>query len=345
MRESIHIVSVDDEPFNLLLIEELASLIGFEVTSFEKPQKALSYIETHPVDILLVDYMMPQMNGIELMKSCHAVNSDLLMVMITAVNDNEELKIEALEAGATDFLSKPFNPSEFQVRLRNLAKIRSSQHILADFNKRLQEEVELATAKLIQREHEALEVLSNTAEYKDPETASHIARVAHYSRMLAEKHGLDKPEQEIIFYSSPLHDIGKVGTNDAILLKPGKLTDEEFETMKEHAIIGYNILHKSENPYLAAGAIIAATHHEKYNGRGYPKGLKGEEIHLYGRITAIADVFDALTSERPYKKAWSFEDAMALIEKEKGEHFDPLLAQLFIDNVAEVREIFERFQE
>lgn len=163
--------------------------------------------------------------------------------------------------------------------------------------------------------------------------------------MLARLHGLDEKDQEIIFYAAPLHDVGKIGIEDSILLKPGKLSDEEFEIMKTHAEIGQEILQKVDNVYLQSGALIAATHHEKYNGKGYPKGLKGEEIPIFGRIVAIADVFDALTSIRPYKKPWSFEEAMAFIEKEKGEHFDPFLADLFIQSSAHVREIFEQFKE
>ena len=163
--------------------------------------------------------------------------------------------------------------------------------------------------------------------------------------MLAREFGLDQQEQEMLFYASPLHDIGKVGINDAILLKDGKLEYDEFEKMKRHSEIGYNILIGSENPYLKAGAVIAITHHEKYDGSGYPKGLSGEDIHLYGRITAIADVFDALTSVRSYKKAWIFDDAMALIEQESGRHFDPNIAALFLKNADEVQRIYETFKE
>lgn len=205
-------------------------------------------------------------------------------------------------------------------------------------------EVEKATENLRYSQFEALEVLSKTAEYKDPETGSHIARVSHYTKMLAELCGLDTYEQEVIFYAAPLHDIGKVGIEDKILLKPGKLTDDEFNTMKTHSSIGFNILNNSGNPYLIAGATIAESHHEKYNGRGYPNTLVGEAIPLYARIVAIADVFDALTSIRPYKKGWSFEEAMELITKEKGEHFDPYQVDLFIANIDRVRDIYQKFE-
>ncbi|MDX1296146.1 MAG: response regulator [Sulfurimonadaceae bacterium] len=345
MTERLYIAAVDDEPVNLLLLEELARQHDYLMTTFEKPADLLEHMRSHPVDILLTDYMMPEINGVELLRECRLINPLLLSVVITAVSDSEEVKIQALEAGANDFLTKPINPVEFQLRIRNLATIQKSQRLLSDFNLQLKEKVEQATRELVQREHEALQVLSKTAEYKDPETGSHISRVAHYSKLMAEGVGLDTYEQELIFYASPLHDIGKVGINDAVMLKPGKLTPDEFEVMKGHSQIGYEILKSSKNPYLQAGAVIAHSHHEKFDGSGYPQGLKGEDIHIYGRITAIADVFDALTSERPYKKAWSFDDAIALISEQSGSHFDPELVAIFIDHIDTVKEIYTTFSE
>jgi response regulator RpfG family c-di-GMP phosphodiesterase len=345
MPAPLNIIAVDDEPFNLMLIEELAALKGLKVKTFLSPVEALRYVQEETVDLLLTDYMMPEIDGIELIRRCRAVKPDILSVVITATSDSEEVKLQALEAGATDFLTKPINAVEFQLRVQNLATIRKSQLFLSGFNETLKQEVAIATEKLIQREHEALVVLSSTAEYRDPETASHISRVAHYSKLMAEGYGLDQEEQERIFYASPLHDVGKVGIKDEILLKPGKLTDEEFEYMKTHAEIGYEILKNCENPFLKAGAVIARSHHEKFDGSGYPRGIKGEDIPLYGRITAIADVFDALTSHRPYKKAWSFEEAFEFIRDQSGAHFDPKLVKIFIDNAEAVRKIYTTFAE
>jgi len=343
MMPPLTIIAVDDEPLNLMLIEELGKSIGIEVLSFLEPLKALEYVKTHDVDIMLTDYMMPVMDGLGLLEQAKAAKPELLSVMITAAGDNEAVKLNALGKGANDFLSKPINVAEFQLRIRNLSAIRHSQRVMSDFNAQLKREVELATGKLVQREHEALNVLSRTAEYKDPETGSHIARVAHYSKMMAAHYGLDATEQEIVFYASPLHDIGKVGISDAILLKPGKLDPEEFAVIKQHPKIGLDILQGSENPYLRAGAVIAYSHHEKYDGSGYPEGLAGGEIPLYGRITAIADVFDALTSIRPYKRAWSFEEALELIRSESGKHFDPVLVDIFVTNIETVRGIYDSF--
>ena len=344
MLTKLKVIAVDDEEFNLELIKAVSKNIYPEIVSFSEPKDALKYITNNHVDILLVDYMMPDMNGIELMKQALAIDPDILTIMITAAGDDEAIKLEALERGAIDFLKKPINVSEYRARMKNLSKIKTSQLILDDFNAQLAIEVQKATATLKLREQEALNVLSNTVEYRDPETASHIARVSHYSKLIAKEYGFDEDEQNIIFHASPLHDIGKVGISDAILLKPGKLDEDEMREMKKHSTIGFSILQRHENPYLKAGSWIAYTHHEKYDGSGYPEGLKGNDIHIYGRITAIADVFDALTSVRPYKKAWTFEQAIEFLKEQSGSHFDPLLCKMFIDNIDSVKAIYNEFK-
>jgi len=340
----LHVIAVDDEPFNLDLLKALSVKIYPGLLTFNSAEDALSHIREFPVDIMLVDYMMPGMNGIELMKQAKQLNPQILTIMITAAGDDEEVKLLALNEGAIDFLKKPVNAAEYRARMKNVSKLKLSQLILDNFNLELEKEVAKATQTLLLREKEALEVLSNTAEYKDPETASHVARVAHYSKLLAKAYGCNTHEQEIIFNASPLHDIGKVGISDAILLKEGKLDDDEMHEMKKHAVIGMKILESSENPFLKAGSIIAYTHHEKYDGSGYPNALQAEDIHIYGRITALADVFDALTSKRPYKKAWSFAEALVYIQEQKGKHFDPHLCELFIENIEDVQNIYDEFQ-
>ncbi len=341
----LKVIAVDDEPFNLELLKALSTNIYPEMLTFSDPYEALEYISKNSVDILLVDYMMPNMNGIDLLVSAQKMNPDLLTIMITAAgDDDDQVKLTALNEGAIDFLKKPINAAEYRARMRNVSKLKLSQLIMDDFNHQLEQEVAKATHTLVQREKEALRVLSNAAEYKDPETASHVSRVAHYSKLLAQAYGLDSTEQEIVFHASPLHDIGKVGISDAILLKPGKLDEEEMRMMQEHTNIGLKILESSENPFLKAGAIIAYTHHEKFDGSGYPHGLKGEEIHIYGRITAIADVFDALTSKRSYKEPWSFEEATVYLQEQSGKHFDPGLCELFIKNIDTVSSIYEKYK-
>lgn len=343
MTHELKLMIVDDEPINVMLLEEIAKEMGHDPVSFLNPNEALEWSQQNPVDLIIVDFNMPGMNGLDLLSEIRTVHPEIMSIMITA-NISNDLKLEALRLGVNDFLTKPVSTAEFQLRLQNIIHIKNSMKSQKEFSRQLAIEVEKATHELKKSQFEALDVLSRTAEYKDPETGSHIARVSHYSKMLAKLHGLDDYEQELLFYAAPLHDIGKVGIEDSVLLKPGKLTDVEFERMKMHSTIGYNILKNSSNPYLIAGTVVAQSHHEKYNGRGYPNGLAGEDIPLYGRIVAIADVFDALTSVRPYKKAWSFEEAMELIVREKGEHFDPALADLFIENIDRVREIYQQFE-
>jgi len=345
MQNKLKIIVVDDEIVNLLLLETILQDEGYEnVSSFSDSMEALKYLQEHPVDALVTDFNMPDINGIGLLEEAKKQHPDLVSIMITANNDTEMMH-KALAAGVTDFLLKPISPVVFKLRLHNILEIAASLNLTKNFNKQLSRKVEEATVALQQSEYEALEVLSKAAEYKDPETASHIARVAHYSKLLAKAYGLSEKEQNIIYYAAPLHDIGKIGIADAILLKPGKLTDDEFTKMKEHSAIGANILHGNKNIFLQAGEIIALTHHEKYNGKGYPKGLQGEDIPLYGRIVAVADVFDALTSKRPYKEAWSFEKALNLLIEEKEEHFDPQIVDLFVQNIDKVKTIYEEFQE
>lgn len=345
MLNNVNIVIVDDEMVNTMLFEELIKQGGYEnYKTFTEPKKALEFVKEHGCDALIVDYNMPEMNGIELLKSVKELYPDVVSIMVTANND-KEMMVEALKSGVTEFLQKPISPLTFKLRLKNILEVCSALKITKDFNKILGMKVDDATAALKKSEYEALEVLSRAAEYKDPETGSHIARVSHYSKLIAEKKGLSKREQEIIYYAAPLHDLGKIGIEDNILLKPAKLTFEEFETMKNHSTIGANILSKRENIFLQAGEVIARGHHEKYNGKGYPAGIIEQEIPIYARIVAIADVFDALTSVRPYKKAWSFEDALNLLIEEKGEHFDPELVDLFVDSIDEVKAIYKKFSE
>ena len=345
MIRNLNILIVDDEIVNTILLEELVSQEGYtNYTVFNNSMEAYNYALSNDVDVLITDYNMPELNGIDLLKLIKSIHRDLVSIMITADN-NSDMMIEALEEGVTEFLLKPIFPITFKLRLKNILEVKSALKVTKDFNKTLDAQVKEATNALKENEFEVLTVLSKAAEYKDPETASHIARVAHYSKLMAQKYGLSKEEQEIIFYASPLHDIGKLGILDSILLKPTKLTFEEFEAMKKHCDTGASILTGSKNPYLIAGEVIALTHHEKYNGKGYPEGLKAQEIPLHGRIVAVADVFDALTSIRPYKKAWSFEDATNLLVEEKGKHFDPAIVELFIDSIDEVREIYDTFAE
>ena len=343
--ENMKILSVDDNKTNLLIIECYAKILNLQITSCLNPKEALYDSFENEYDLIIVDYMMPEMNGLDFIQGFRSKNQNTPIIMLTAVGDDMELQIKALEYGANDFLGKPINAPAFKARIINMLKLRKSQLLIENKALLLQEEVEKASFRLKESEYETLEALGKSAEFKDPETNAHTKRVAHYCKLLAKTYGLDENLQDIIFYSSPLHDLGKIGISDNILLKPGKLTAEEFEIMKTHTTIGYEILKKSKSKYLKAGAVIANSHHEKYDGTGYPNKLKGENIPILGRITAIADVFDALTSTRPYKKAWSLDEAFDFLIKEKGLHFDPKIVDMFIENKNEVISINQRFIE
>lgn len=342
--ENINAVYIDDEPVNLMLVQAYGLEFNLNIKTFQDPKEGLEYILNNNIDILFTDYMMPKINGIEIIKKFREFNSDAPAIVITAVGDDQELKINALEAGATDFLTKPLELAEFKARSVNLIKLRLAQLKLKDKALLLQDEIDKATQKIQNREYETLKVLAKAAEYKDVETANHTVRVAHYSKLMAREYGLSEKEQMIIFYAAPFHDIGKVGIPDSILLKEGKLDPEELKEMQSHPYIGSSILENTQSPYLKEGELIALYHHEKYNGTGYPNGKKGKDIPLSARIVSIADVFDALTSKRPYKKAWSFQEAIFFLAKESGEHFDPKLVDLFINSINEVKEIYENFQ-
>ncbi len=342
---SMKIVSIDDNQNNLFLIEAICSDMGLTVKSFDDSLNALVYCLQNEVDMILVDFMMPNLNGLQFIEEFRKNKKHIPIIMITAVGDDENVHKKAFDLGANDFLNKPVNAVIFQARILNLLTNHQNRILLEDRAKLLQQEVEKATKSLVDREHETLQILGKTAEYKDPETASHVARVAKYSKLLAREYGLSQKEQDIIFYAAPFHDLGKVGIEDKILLKPGKLDEDEFKIMKTHAQIGYEILKDSKSEYLQAGAVIALTHHEKWDGSGYPNALTSENIHVFGRIVSIADVFDALTSFRPYKKAWSFEEALKYLDDKSGKDFDPKMVEIFKNKIDEVKEIYNSYLE
>jgi putative two-component system response regulator len=298
----------------------------------------------HDPDLLIVDYMMPKLNGVDLVRQFRSRHPDTPALMVTA-NDEKSLRHDALQIGVTDFLNKPLDKVEFLARAKNMLALRASHNNLKNHAAGLAEEVRKATQTIVAQAQETIFCLAKAAEHRDPETGAHILRMSHYSRHIARGLGLSVDDQELLLAASPMHDIGKVGTPDMILLKPGKLTDEEFAVMRQHAEIGYRVLSGSSSPLLQVAAEIAYTHHEKYDGSGYPRGLAGAQIPLFGRIVAVADVFDALTSERPYKPAWSIERATQTMQEGKGRHFDPACIDAFFSHWSEVLEIKQRFQD
>lgn len=341
----MRVMSVDDNKNNLMVVEVFSKKLGLVVESFEKPLEAIQAAEKQAYDMVIVDYMMPEMDGISFIEAYRHIDLVSPIVMVTAVGDNQGVQVRALDAGATDFMSKPINYPVFAGRVKSLLKLKRAHLLIEKKAEQLEDKVREATRKIQEREHETLRVIGKTAEYKDPETASHISRVAGYSKAIAKAYGLPESMQEIFIHAAPLHDIGKVGIQDHILLKPGPLSKFERLSMMEHALIGFEILKNSESEFLKAGGIIAFTHHEKFDGTGYPKGLKGNSIPLMGRIVAVADVFDALTTKRPYKNSWPFKKGVTFLKSESGQHFDPEVIEAFLQCIDEIEIIYNRFSE
>ncbi len=340
------VVLVDDTHINLVLMARLVDkLKDVNTISFQSAREALAWCNAHPYDLLIVDYLMPDMNGLELIARLEAPPDQRPPVLMVTASVDVDVRHRALENGASDFLIKPIDKVEFLARTRNMLALRSATLGLQHRASWLAEEVAKATAELRAREQETIMLLCRASEYRDPETGAHIQRMAHYSRLIAEQLGQSEEQQQDVLNAAPMHDIGKVGTPDHILLKPGRLNPEEMTVMRQHAEIGYNILKDCQARMLKLAAEIALTHHERYDGQGYPRGLAGEAIPLVGRIVAVADVFDALTSVRPYKKAWSMEDARQHLLDNCATHFDPRCVEALLQRWDDVQAIRARFRD
>jgi putative two-component system response regulator len=341
------VVVIDDNAVNIavlrVLVRHLPDCEGFEFTD---PVRALQWCENQEPDLVLVDYMMPAMNGLDFLRAFRLLPgcTEVPVLMITASHETD-VRHNALNQGVNDFLTKPVDRVEFLARSRNMLALRKSQKALSDRAAWLAEEVAKATAEITNRELDTIFRLSKAAEYRDPETGAHVQRMAHYSRLIGAKLGMNAADLDMLFHAAPMHDVGKVGTPDHILLKPGRLDADEMAIMRQHAHIGYQILCDSPSPCLQLAAVIANSHHEKFDGSGYPAGLKGEAIPLVGRIVAVADVFDALNSERPYKEGWPLDKARQYIEENSGSHFDPTCVKAFLSGWLEVLEIRAQYQD
>lgn len=343
------IAIVDDTPLNLTLIQALVRKLtppGTEIVTFTSPLEGLQWCGNNEPDLLIVDYMMPDINGIEFIETVRKLYpADTVPILMVTAAHEKEVRYQSLTAGANDFLTKPIDRHEFDPRVRTMLSLRASQQRLRNWNDDLREAVIRKTAEIVAREQETIARLARAAEFRDPETGAHIVRMAHYSQLIARQLGLDSELCERILSAAPMHDIGKVGTPDHILLKPGRLTAEELFVMRQHSRIGHDILQGSSSPMIQMAAEIALTHHEKFDGSGYPDGTVGEAIPISGRIVAVADVFDALTSPRPYKEAWPLERAFDFIKSGRGSHFDPACIDAFFAVVPEILIIRERFQD
>jgi len=341
-RRRRQVVIVDDESTGRTILQKVIQNIAsdIEVVGFDHAQNALDWLQRHRADLIISDYRMPNINGVEFIRKIrHMPGYESTPIMMITVVSEKSVRYDALEAGATAFLTRPIDQIECRTSCRNLLKIQEQQSIIQDKADWLARQVEVATMQIAARERETLLRLGKAGEYRDEDTGNHVIRMARYARVIAEELGLSDEECSDIEFAAPMHDIGKIGIPDQVLLKPGKFGSDEWDTMKQHTIMGHNILSNSQSRYIQMGAVIALNHHEKFDGTGYPAGLKGADIPLVARIVAVADVFDALVSERPYKKSWSQQDALDYIQEQSGKHFDPQCVQAFLDRLDDIMQI------
>ena len=341
----MQIAIIDDTPLNLVLMEKLVGRHpGWLPRAFADPREGLAWCLGHEPDLIVVDYMMPELNGVELIRRVRAehAHNDVPILMVTA-SDERKVRYQALEAGANDFLLKPIDAHEFEPRVRNMMALREAHLATRNRAETLAEEVRRATAEIHARERETVTRLARAAEFRDPETGAHIQRMAQYAALIGRQLGCDAAYVEALLLAAPMHDVGKLGIPDHILLKPGPLSSTEMALMRRHPEIGHDILKGSSSPIIQFGASIALSHHEKFDGSGYPRRLAGDGIPLEGRIVAVADVFDALTSARPYKPAWALADAEALLRNGRGSHFDPQCVNALLGAWEEVLSSRQRY--
>ena len=320
------VLIVDDEPANLKVMREILGN-QYRLSFAKSGEAALTLLEKELPKLILLDIMMPHMNGFEVCEHVkrNPKTAHIPIIFVTALGDESD-EYKGFELGAVDYITKPISPAIVRARVKtHLSLVQAEQ-------------LKQAHIDLVQR-------LGRAAEYKDTDTGEHIVRMSQYSKVLALGIGMSENQAELLHQAAPMHDVGKIGIPDAILLKPGRLSEQEFEHMKEHALIGAKILANSSSPLLQLAHTLAIEHHEKWDGTGYPYGLKGDEISIEGRIVAVADVFDALTSKRPYKDAWSIEKAVAHMKDQAGSHFDPAIIDLLVNKLDEILNIKQSNQE
>jgi len=339
------ILIVDDAKVNLGILEQLLK-DRYKVFTAESGTEALEIIDNHKIDLVLLDMMMPEMDGIDVINFLKMKHSTkyIPVIFITANTDEESIS-KAYEAGGVDYIIKPFRKMEVDSKVANHLTLAKQNSILKQKIKEKTLELRELNKELALTQKEIVFTMGMIGEKRSKETGNHVKRVASYSEILAKAYGLSKKEIKLLKQASPMHDIGKVAIPDSILNKPSPLNDEEFEIMKKHTIYGYEMLKFSERELLKAASIVAYEHHEKWDGTGYPRGLKGEEIHIFARITAVADVFDALGSDRIYKKAWEDEKIFQFFESQRGKHFEPKLIDLFFENLADILKVREKLKD
>lgn len=357
---SSRVMIVDDEPVNVKVAKKFVARLGYSnFVTLTDSRKVAESLRKEAPDVVLLDLMMPGISGLDILETMHSDETlkRIPVIIVTATSDRE-LRLRALELGATDILAKPLDPEELAPRLRNALLMRSHENHLRGHAATLEETVRHRNRELCASRLELLHCLARAAEHRDDDTGKHVLRVGRYAALIAREAGMSRPYVEMLELAAQLHDVGKIGISDTILLKPGPLTDEERSSMEVHAQVGADVLNAhsdmlensrgrhtemgsslpptSRSPLTKLAASIALTHHEKWDGTGYPNGLAGTDIPIEGRITAIADVFDALRSRRPYKEPFSFDRSFEILVEGCGQHFDPELLNHFLANRAEI---------
>ena len=353
MKDKPVILVVDDQPQNIELLEAYLVPQGYEIVKAANGEEALGKLSGNQIDLILLDVMMPGMDGFEVTRRVRQDDTHRLLpiILVTALRETED-RVKGIEAGCDDFISKPVDKMELLARVRSLLKVKAYNDLMSNYRKELESEVTRRTEELKHAFErikaaslETIYRLSMASEYKDEDTGAHIKRMSRYSAAVARRMGLDESTIETILYAAPMHDLGKIGIPDLILVKPAKLDPVEWEIMKQHTVIGAKILKGSDAEFIRLGETIAQSHHEKWDGSGYPNSLKGIEIPIAGRITAIADVFDALTSKRPYKEPFSVEKSLAIIREGRGSHFDPDVVDAFFAIQDEILAIKKQYDD
>ncbi len=341
------ILAIDDEEANLRLVKRLLESVGYcHVETTADPVDGLASIQMEAFDLILLDLNMPRLDGYEVLRRIRETTFAIPpAVLVLTAQGACDFMLRSLELGARDFVSKPFDRNELLMRVRNLLEAQLAQRLLHDQKTTLESLVANRTRELSNTRLQVVQRLGRAAEYRDEDTGQHIMRMSRISARLATEIGWSDREVELMLHASPMHDIGKIGIPDAILLKPGRLTAEEWDIMKTHTTIGAELLDGDASDLMTLAREIALSHHEKWDGTGYPNGLGSEDIPLSGRICGLADVFDALTSERPYKKPWPVEKAIDLIRDNRGKHFDPIVVDAFFDVIDDIEEIRQEHQE
>ncbi len=336
-----NILIVDDNPANVALLEAILEDENFDhLVGVTDPYQVVPLCRQQRFDLILLDIRMPGISGIDVMHQLKEVTAnDFLPIIVLTAQTDPETRQQALEAGAKDFLTKPFEDWEVLLRIRNTLQTRWYYTREVNRGDLLEDEVRRRTEEIRATQFEIVQRLGVAGELKDNETGAHVQRMSEVCSFLAKKYGKDQHYCELLRYASTMHDVGKIGIPDHVLLKPGKLTEDEWGIMKQHPEIGARIIGNNPSALIQLARETALYHHEKWDGSGYPFGMRGEAIPLSARLAAISDVFDALTSERPYKQAWSTEQAVAELRRESGRHFDPDIVDLFIEHLPEILSI------